>query len=142
MARPVPFEVLAVAPWHMSAQIAERYRDGRIFLVGDAAHRFPPTGGLGLNTGVADVHNLVWKLAAARDGRLPADALDTYEAERRPVAQFNCDQSLHNAMKMIVKAPAAAEMPTCCCMWSAKNETNKVKPKATANADKTMALCT
>ena len=101
MARPVPFEVLAVAPWHMSAQIAERYRDGRIFLVGDAAHRFPPTGGLGLNTGVADVHNLVWKLAAVRDGRLPADALDTYEAERRPVAQFNCDQSLHNAMKMI-----------------------------------------
>lgn len=101
MEDPVPFEVLGVSPWHMSAQIAERYRDGRIFLVGDAAHRFPPTGGLGLNSGVGDVHNLVWKLAAVRDGWLPSDAFDTYESERKPVAQFNCDQSLHNAMKMI-----------------------------------------
>lgn len=96
-----PFEVLKVGTWHMSAQIAERYRSGRTFLVGDAAHRFPPTGGLGLNTGVADVHNLIWKLAAVEAGRLDPSLLDTYEAERRPVAQFNCDQSMHNAFKMI-----------------------------------------
>ncbi len=68
----------------MTAQVAERYRERRIFLVGDAAHRFPPTGGLGLNTGVQDAHNLVWKIARGRGG-LGADALlDTYEAERRP----------------------------------------------------------
>ncbi len=97
----VPFEILTVGTWHMSAQIAERYRSGRTFLVGDAAHRFPPTGGLGLNTGVADVHNLAWKLAAVEDGRLDPSVLDTYEAERKPVAQFNCDQSMHNAFKMI-----------------------------------------
>ena len=97
----VPFEVLKVGTWHMSAQIAERYRSGRCFLVGDAAHRFPPTGGLGLNTGVADVHNLTWKLAAVEAGRLDPSLLHTYEAERRPVAQFNCDQSMHNAFKMI-----------------------------------------
>ena len=96
-----PFEVLKVGTWHMSAQIAESYRSGRTFLVGDAAHRFPPTGGLGLNTGVADVHNLIWKLAAVEAGRLDPSLLDTYEAERRPVAQFNCDQSMHNAFKMI-----------------------------------------
>jgi len=97
----VPFEVLTVGTWHMSAQIAERYRSGRTFLVGDAAHRFPPTGGLGLNTGVADVHNLLWKLAAVEAGRLHPSLLDTYEAERKPVAQFNCDQSMHNAFKLI-----------------------------------------
>ncbi len=101
MEREVPFEILGTSTWNMSAQIAERYRDGRVFLIGDAAHRFPPTGGLGLNTGVADVHNLIWKIAAVEAGWAPASILDTYEAERRPVAQFNSDQSLINAFKLI-----------------------------------------
>jgi len=96
----VDFDVLGISTWHMSAQIAERYRHRRAFLVGDAAHRFPPTGGLGLNTGVADVHNLIWKLAGVDAGWLGPELLDTYEAERRPVAQFNCDQSMHNAFKL------------------------------------------
>ena len=100
-----PFEVLGVSTWHMSAQIADAYRHGRTFLVGDAEHRFPPTGGLGLNTGVADVHNILWKLEAVESGRADESILETYEAERRPVAQFNCDQSLHNALKL-------AEVPT------------------------------
>ena len=90
-----------VRPWRMSCQIAERYRDGRVFLVGDAAHRFPPTGGLGLNTGVADVHNLVWKLAAVEAGWAPDDLLGSYGAERRPVARMNADKSLENALRMI-----------------------------------------
>ena len=101
MEREVPFEILGTSSWNMSAQIAERYRDGRVFLIGDAAHRFPPTGGLGLNTGVADVHNLIWKLAAVHAGWAPASILETYESERRPVAQFNSDQSLINAFKLI-----------------------------------------
>ncbi len=95
------FDVLGISNWHMSAQIADTYRSGRSFLVGDAAHRFPPTGGLGLNTGVADVHNLVWKIAAVEAGWADPSILDSYEAERRPVAQFNCDQSLANAFKLI-----------------------------------------
>ncbi len=95
------FDVLGVSTWHMSAQIAERYRHGRMLLVGDAAHRFPPTGGLGLNTGVADAHNLVWKLAGVEAGWLAPEAIDSYEAERKPVAQFNSDQSMHNAFKLI-----------------------------------------
>jgi 2-polyprenyl-6-methoxyphenol hydroxylase-like FAD-dependent oxidoreductase len=96
----VPFEVLGTSTWHMSAQIAARYRAGRCFLVGDAAHRFPPTGGLGLNSGVGDAHNLVWKLAAVEAGWAAARILDTYEEERLPVARFNSDQSLHNAMRL------------------------------------------
>ena len=94
-------EVEHVRRWRMSCQIAERYRDGRVFLVGDAAHRFPPTGGLGLNTGVADAHNLVWKLAAVERGTARADLLDSYESERRPVARSNADKSLDNALRMI-----------------------------------------
>ncbi|WP_086668502.1 rifampin monooxygenase [Lentzea kentuckyensis] len=66
---------------------AERYRSGRVFLAGDAAHIHPPTGGQGLNLGVQDSFNLGWKLAAAVHGWAPADLLDSYEAERHPVAE-------------------------------------------------------
>ncbi len=97
----VDLEIRHIRPWQMTCQIAERYSDGRIFLVGDAAHRFPPTGGLGLNTGVADVHNLVWKLAATERGWAPAGLLDTYGTERRPVAEHNAAKSLDNALRMI-----------------------------------------
>ncbi len=96
----VDITVRTISTWVMTCQVAERYRDGRVFLVGDAAHRFPPTGGLGLNTGVQDAHNLAWKLAAVLDGDAPATLLDTYETERRPVAQYNAEQSLQNAMRL------------------------------------------
>jgi len=95
------YEFIGVSAWHMSAQIAERYREGRTFLVGDSAHRFPPTGGLGLNTGVADAHNLLWKIAAVEAGWATSSLLDTYESERKPVAEFNSEQSLINAFKLI-----------------------------------------
>ena len=89
-----------VSPWTMSAQVAETYRKNRAFLAGDAAHRFPPTGGLGLNTGVVDAQNLSWKLAAVLNGEAGPSLLDTYEAERRPVALVNTEQSLTNAAKL------------------------------------------
>jgi 2-polyprenyl-6-methoxyphenol hydroxylase-like FAD-dependent oxidoreductase len=69
----------------MNARLADRYRAGRVFLVGDAAHIHPPTGGQGLNTSLQDAYNLGWKLAAVLDGA-PDALLDTYEAERRPIA--------------------------------------------------------
>lgn len=93
-------KVKNVGPWTMCAQVAERYRSGRIFLAGDAAHRFPPTGGLGLNTGIGDAQNITWKIAAVENGWAGDDLLETYEAERRPVAQINTEQSLENAGKM------------------------------------------
>jgi 2,4-dichlorophenol 6-monooxygenase len=97
----VALEVLDAAPWTMTAQVAERYRAGRVFLAGDAAHRFPPSGGMGMNTGIQDAHNLVWKLHAVEEGAASPALLDTYEAERRPVAQRNAEQSLQNAMKLL-----------------------------------------
>ncbi len=81
----VDIEIKSIQSWTMHAQVAGSYREGRVFLVGDAAHRFPPTGGLGLNTGVVDVHNLAWKLAWVVLGRADEALLDTYEQERRPV---------------------------------------------------------
>jgi hypothetical protein len=93
--------IRTIRTWTMTAQVAERYREGRVFLVGDAAHRFPPTGGLGLNTGVQDVHNLAWKLAAVEAGWAPATLLDSYETERRPVASENAAVSQRNAARLL-----------------------------------------
>jgi len=90
-----------VSPWTMSAQVADAYRQGRVFLAGDAAHRFPPTGGLGLNTGVADAQNLSWKLAKVLHGQAGPVLLDSYEPERRTIAQINTQQSLTNSAKIM-----------------------------------------
>ena len=89
----LPVEIENVQPWNASAEWAERFRDGRIFLAGDSAHAMPPNGGFGGNTGVHDAHNLAWKLAAVIDGRAGESLLDTYEAERQPVAAFTCEQA-------------------------------------------------
>ena len=66
-------------------RLAERYRQGRVFIAGDAAHIHPPTGGQGMNTGIQDAYNLAWKLALVVQGAAPEALLDSYEAERRPV---------------------------------------------------------
>ncbi|MFD8542870.1 FAD-dependent monooxygenase [Streptomyces sp. NPDC059649] len=87
-------EVLSTLPWRPRAQLADRFRDGRVFLLGDAAHTVPPVGAFGLNTGIADAHNLAWKLAAVLGGHARPALLDTYEAERRPVAALALEQSL------------------------------------------------
>lgn len=107
MAGPAPgLSIETIGSWSMTAQVAEHYRQGRIFLIGDSAHRFPPTGGLGLNTGVQDAHNLAWKLAAVLQGWAPESLLETFETERRPVARTNADQSLRNALRLVEVAQA------------------------------------
>ena len=89
-----------ISPWTMTAQVARQYSKGRIFLAGDAAHRIPPAGGLGINSGAGDVQNLAWKLAAVLRGEAAESLLETYEVERQPVARNNNEQSLNNAAKM------------------------------------------
>ena len=97
---PTPYEIVSIRPWRMASQVATEYRERSTFLVGDAAHRFPPTGGIGMNTGIADAHNLAWKIAHVLDGRASRDLLRTYEVERRPVALRNAAQSLKNYERM------------------------------------------
>ena len=78
--------------------MASAFRVGRVFLLGDAAHRHPPTGGLGLTSAIHDAHNLCWKLAAVLAGHAAPALLDTYEAERRPVDAAQRQRSLENAV--------------------------------------------
>lgn len=89
----VDMEVLAYSRWDMSALISDVFSLGRVFLVGDAAHSLPPNrGGYGVNTGIADAHNLAWKLAHVLSGTSTSDLMSTYDAERLPVAWLRHDQ--------------------------------------------------
>ncbi|HKE14333.1 MAG TPA: FAD-dependent monooxygenase, partial [Kofleriaceae bacterium] len=81
------------ARWRATADVAQRFRDGRVFLAGDAAHLMPPNGGFGGNTGIHDAHNLAWKLALVLGGQAGPRLLDTYESERKPVARFTVEQA-------------------------------------------------
>jgi putative polyketide hydroxylase len=79
-------EITGKAPWHAAERVAERYVAGRVLLAGDSAHEMSPTGAFGSNTGIQDAHNLAWKLAAVLGGWAGPGLLETYGAERRPVA--------------------------------------------------------
>lgn len=89
-----------VTHWTVGAVLADCYRHGRVLLAGDAAHQMPPAVGLGLNTCIQDAHNLVWKLAAVLDGRASDSLLDTYDAERRPIAKYNMDWAMSASIHM------------------------------------------
>jgi putative polyketide hydroxylase len=80
-------QITGRAPWHAAQRVARSYRSGRVFLAGDSAHEMSPTGAFGSNTGIQDAHNLAWKLAAVLGGWAGEGLLDTYDAERRPVAE-------------------------------------------------------
>ncbi len=86
-------ELLARSAWDTGVFVADDYRRGRVFLVGDAAHRHAPWGGFNGNTGIADAHNLIWKLAAVRSGAAGPALLDSYVAERRPRALVAAEQA-------------------------------------------------
>lgn len=105
----VDVDIRDVGNWIMSGQVAERYRQGNVFLVGDSAHRFPPTGGFGMNTGVQDAHNLAWKLAAVMSGWAGDQLLDSYQPERRPVADANRSRSVSNFLRLESLASWAAD---------------------------------
>ncbi|MFJ1708099.1 FAD-dependent monooxygenase [Kitasatospora sp. NPDC088346] len=100
-------EVVSVLPWEARERTLDRLRAGRVFFAGDAAHQMPPAGARGASTGIADVHNLVWKLAAVLDGRADESLLDTYQDERHPAAVHAVAASGANARAMTPGSPSA-----------------------------------
>ena len=90
---PFPYKVISVLPWKRRDLIAGRYGKSPVFIAGDSAHQCSPTGGIGMNTGLGDAGDIGWKLAAVLDGWGGKGLLDSYEAERRPVAEIHVTRS-------------------------------------------------
>ena len=93
-------KIISILHWQHDQSVTKQWRAGRVFLAGDASHRFPPHGGFGMNSGIQDSQNLVWKLIARLRWKAGDRLLDTYEAERKPVAQRNGDQCVLNTKRM------------------------------------------
>jgi putative polyketide hydroxylase len=105
-------EIVATGRWEMSALIADSFASGRVFLAGDAAHTLPPNrGGYGANTGIEDAHNLAWKLCAVLSGASTRRLLDTYDAERRPIAWLRHHQIFARADYKSHTAGTAGDLP-------------------------------
>jgi 2,4-dichlorophenol 6-monooxygenase len=94
----MPIKIHKITRWAIEGVLATKFREGRVFVLGDAAHRHPPTGGLGLTSAIQDAQNLCWKLAAVLKGQADEALLTTYEDERRPVDARNIQRSMENAI--------------------------------------------
>src|SRR5215216_3121588 len=99
------YEILTVLPWVRRELVADHYRNGRGFILGDAAHAMSPTGGFGMNTGIGDAVDLSWKLAAVLAGWGGPALLDSFEAERRPVGARNVAEASRNLRRMLSPGP-------------------------------------
>jgi hypothetical protein len=96
----IPVQIMQANPWVAHLLVAQSYRKGRVFLLGDSAHQYIPTGGYGMNTGVGDAFDLAWKLAGIAQGWGGEALLDSYDQERRPVGRRNREASgFHAATK-------------------------------------------
>ncbi|MBO0790052.1 MAG: FAD-dependent monooxygenase [Ktedonobacteraceae bacterium] len=89
----IELEIKSILPWESAVRVADGFQHGRVFLAGDAAHQMPPWGGQGANSGIADAHNLAWKLAAVLKGQAGSELLATYDVERRPVGRRAAEES-------------------------------------------------
>ena len=103
----IDIRVKSVAKWEINHVVATRYRQGRVFLAGDAAHRHPPANGLGTNTSIQDAYNLSWKLAAVLRGDAGPTLLDSYHDERQPVGRQVVDRAMKSVADM---APISAAL--------------------------------
>jgi putative polyketide hydroxylase len=107
-------EIISIKSWIMGAELSTAFRDRRVLLTGDSAHRTTPDGGVGMNTGLHSAHNLAWKVGAVVSGWAGPDLLDTYETERRTVAEANVAYSARRGGGMIkmVEAVRAGDLET------------------------------
>jgi 2-polyprenyl-6-methoxyphenol hydroxylase-like FAD-dependent oxidoreductase len=94
-----PLEVLFDTEWHLTHRVAEQFRVGRVFLVGDAAHTLSPSGGFGMNTGICGAADLGWKLAAELDEWAGSGLLDTYQTEHQPIAVESLEEANMNLLR-------------------------------------------
>jgi 2-polyprenyl-6-methoxyphenol hydroxylase-like FAD-dependent oxidoreductase len=117
--RELDYEIISVMAWERRERVADRYRDRRVFIAGDAAHQNSPTGGLGLHTGLADAVDLGWKLAAVLKGWGGERLLDSYQAERKPIAldnvrastaEFNALAEMPSGPEIVEDSPGGAEL--------------------------------
>ena len=116
----VQIKVRKISHWIIEAVLANKYREGRVFVAGDSAHRRPPTTGLGLNTAIEDALNLAWKLATVIQGQASPQLLDSYESERRPVGKRNCNWGLFTFQNSSVINAALG-------LVAGKNEANQLR---------------
>jgi putative polyketide hydroxylase len=104
---PADVTIVSAVDWAPAAKIASRYREGRVFLAGDAARVVPPNGAMGMNCGIQDAYNLGWKLAGAVTGNCSPSVLDTYEVERRPIGERTMRFAFEGHMAMAERAAGA-----------------------------------
>ncbi|MFE9423224.1 FAD-dependent monooxygenase [Kitasatospora sp. NPDC006697] len=113
-----PLELLSENVWHLTHRVAARFRHGRVLLLGDAAHTLSPSGGFGMNTGLADAADLGWKLAGELAGWAGPGLLDSYDTERRPVAERSLTEANRNLrrtlgrelpMELLLDSPAGEQ---------------------------------
>ncbi len=107
----VTFKIKRISPWQFNQVVATNYRQGRLFIAGDAAHRHPPANGLGSNTSMQDAYNLAWKLALVLRGRADDSLLDTYSEERQPVGRQIVNRANTSAMDMLEWFTAIGLLP-------------------------------
>ena len=103
----IDYELKSILPWERHRRVATRYHEGRVFLAGDAVHQYSPTGGLGMNTGIQEAVDIAWKLAAVLNGWGGERLLDSYFADRQPVAIRNNEEATAN-FKKLVELPSGA----------------------------------
>ncbi|MDQ2902655.1 MAG: FAD-dependent monooxygenase [Chloroflexota bacterium] len=106
----LPVEIINVSPWEVAASVAEHFQQGKVFLVGDAAHVIPPAGAFGASTGIADAYNLAWKLGLVLKGVANPDLLLTYTEERQPVGRHTMEQAFF-MFKSFSPSPATNKNP-------------------------------
>ena len=107
----IKFEIKKITRWQVNHMVAANYRQGRVFLVGDAAHRHPPANGLGSNTSIQDPYNLVWKLELLLSGKANESLLDSYSAERQPVGRRVIDRAIKSQKEMLPWSDAVGLRP-------------------------------
>jgi 2-polyprenyl-6-methoxyphenol hydroxylase-like FAD-dependent oxidoreductase len=109
--QPMDIDIVDITPWQPHELVADRFRCGSVFFVGDSAHAMPPFKAGGANVAIQSADNLAWKLAAVLNGTAGDGLLDTYHAERRPVGVFSAHQSLTGPSIRLLNLPAEPDMP-------------------------------